>query len=169
MYTCCSHLHCQYASAPPNPGAAKYGCTRQQLMQLALLNISTFSASLISQRLLCACRSGYLDFLPSREYLPMFWPEALLQLLHGTSLRAATVHSDGRAMREDFEQVRLSSRHQLDSACLAHGQHATCCMCCGVSFTASITNFMKYLLGASIFVLATCQYLFWQLPSQSVP
>lgn len=52
------------------------------------------------------CRRGYLDFLPAREYLPMFWPEVLLQLLHGTSLPVERVAADAAAMQEDFAQVR---------------------------------------------------------------
>lgn len=36
----------------------------------------------------------------------MFWPEVLLQLLHGTSLQVASVHSDTSAMHEDFQQVQ---------------------------------------------------------------
>lgn len=34
----------------------------------------------------CACRYGYLQSLPGREYVPMFWTKGELQLLKGTEL-----------------------------------------------------------------------------------
>jgi hypothetical protein len=48
----------------------------------------------------------------------MFWPDSLLQLLLGTSLHVASVHHDARALREDFEQVRISL-HAAAAASLA--------------------------------------------------
>ncbi len=37
------------------------------------------------ERLDC-CRHAYLQSLPSREYLPLFWQEGELALLQGTEL-----------------------------------------------------------------------------------
>ena len=37
-------------------------------------------------QLLCCCRHGYLESLPAREYLPIFWQQDELALLQGTEL-----------------------------------------------------------------------------------
>jgi hypothetical protein len=43
--------------------------------------------------------------MPTREFLPLFWPEHLLNLAASTSLDTAQVHADLQAMREDYEEA----------------------------------------------------------------
>ena len=51
-----------------------------------------------------ACRHGYLQFLTQREFLPVFWPQGLLQLAKETSLNASKASADLQAMEEDFRE-----------------------------------------------------------------
>eukprot|EP00892_Ulva_mutabilis_P009447 jgi/Ulvmu1/6875/UM031_0080.1 len=55
---------------------------------------------------------GYLEFLGAREFLPLFWPQEVLELAEGTSLKVETVHKDTAAMRDDFKEVeQVMERH----------------------------------------------------------
>eukprot|EP00803_Ostreobium_quekettii_P011645 evm.model.scf_1036.4 EVM.evm.TU.scf_1036.4 scf_1036:33587-35801(+) len=47
---------------------------------------------------------GYLETLPSREYLPIFWPREDLQLLKGTDLEGRA-GKDMELTRDDYESV----------------------------------------------------------------
>ena len=52
-----------------------------------------------------SCRAGYLRFLPKREFLPLFWPDALLDTLAATSVDANQIKADRVAMQDDFDNV----------------------------------------------------------------
>lgn len=59
-------------------------------------------------------RSDYLAGLPEREFLPMFWPQPLLDCAAATSLDTAQAAADFAAMQHDYaaEVQPLARKHK---------------------------------------------------------